>query len=67
MFRYAYDANGRLTNRWTPAKANTAYSYDAVANLTSINYSNSTDITMSYDAASRLTNIIDGVGVTRFT
>ena len=24
IFTYAYDANGRLTNRWTPAKGNTA-------------------------------------------
>ena len=36
MFRYRYDADGRLTNRWTPAKTNAAYSYDAVGNLLKI-------------------------------
>jgi hypothetical protein len=24
-FTHAYDATGRLTNRWTPVKVNTAY------------------------------------------
>jgi uncharacterized protein RhaS with RHS repeats len=27
---YLYDANGRLTNRWSKAKGNTRYRYDAV-------------------------------------
>jgi len=38
LFRYTYDANGRFTTRWTPAKLTTAYSYDAMGNLTLINY-----------------------------
>jgi RHS repeat-associated protein len=67
MFRYAYDANGRLTNRWTPAKLLTKYGYDAVGNLTSIDYSNSTDIALSYDANNRLTNMVDATGTTRYS
>ena len=31
-----YDAAGRLTNRWTPAKGNTGYAYDVVGNLTNV-------------------------------
>jgi RHS repeat-associated protein len=67
MFRYAYDANDRLTNRWTPAKLNTSYGYDAVGNLTSVDYNTSTDITLSYDAANRLTNMVDAAGSTRYS
>ena len=33
VVRYAYDANGRVTSRWTPAKGATGYGYDAVGNL----------------------------------
>ena len=28
IFRYNFDPNGRLTNRWTAAKGNTVYRYD---------------------------------------
>jgi len=28
IFRYSFDPNGRLTNRWTAAKGNTLYRYD---------------------------------------
>lgn len=37
-FRYAYNANGWLTNRWTPEKGNTGYTFDNVGNLTVITY-----------------------------
>jgi RHS repeat-associated protein len=67
MFRYAYNANGWLTNRWVPPGTNTVYAYDAVGNLTSINYSNNTDLTLSYDGNNRLTNMVDALGTTRFT
>jgi RHS repeat-associated protein len=67
MFRYAYDANDRLTNRWTPAKGTTKYAYDAVGNLTSIDYPTSTDITLSYDASHRVTNMVDAAGATKYT
>jgi RHS repeat-associated protein len=66
-FRYAYDANSRLTNRWTPAKGDTGYAYDAAGNLTNINYATSPDITLRYDALNRLTNLVDAVGTSIFT
>jgi len=31
IFAYDYDADNRLTNRWTPVNSNTVYSYDAAA------------------------------------
>jgi len=67
IFRYGYDANGRLTNRWTPAKGTTVYSYDAVGNLTFVNYPSSPDLTFQYDALHRLTNMLDGVGTTVYS
>jgi YD repeat-containing protein len=67
ILRYQYDANGRLTNRWSLAKGNTRYVYDADGNLTLIDYPTSPDITMQYDANNRLTNMIDAVGTTRYT
>lgn len=65
---YAYDANGRVTNRWTPASTNTSYYYDLVGNLTNTIYSGSPALTLSYayDALNRLTNMIDAVGTTAF-
>jgi YD repeat-containing protein len=67
IFTYAYDANGRLTNRWTPAKGNTRYIYDASGNLTNVDYATSADISMQYDANNRLTSMIDGVGTTSYS
>src|SRR4030095_7164300 len=67
IFTYAYDANGRLTNRWTPAKGNTRYSYDAAGNLTNVDYAASADIALQYDANNRLTSMIDGVGTTSYS
>jgi YD repeat-containing protein len=52
IFRYAYDPNGRLTNRWSAAKGNTAYSFDPLGNLTNINYPVSPDISLAYDVFS---------------
>jgi len=66
MFRYKYDADGRLTNRWTPAKTNTFYSYDGVGNLTKITYPVSSNITLKYDANNRLTNMVDAAGTTAY-
>src|SRR5439155_14927685 len=66
ILRYAYDANSRLTNRWSAAKGNTVYTYDSVANLTFINYPASTDITLQYDALNRLTNMVDAAGTTKY-
>jgi len=67
ILRYAYDANGRLTNRWTLAKGNTAYGYDSAGNLTNIHYPNSPDVSMQYDANNRVTNMVDAAGTSSFT
>jgi YD repeat-containing protein len=66
VVRYAYDANGRVTSRWTPAKGATGYGYDAVGNRTRIVYPRSA-INYAYDALNRLTNMVDAVGTTAFT
>mgnify|MGYP001564069749 CR=1 FL=1 len=66
IFRYQFDANGRLTNRWSVAKGNTGYAYNVLGNLTSVNYPTSPDLSFAYDAANRLTNMVDAVGTTRY-
>lgn len=63
-FMLAVNANGWLTNRWTPAKGSTRYGYDAVGNLSSIDYPNSTDISFQYDAINQLISMTDAVGTT---
>jgi RHS repeat-associated protein len=67
LFIYKYDANGRLTNRWTPVKGHTGYAYDAVGNLTNVNYAASPDLSFRYDVLNRVTNMVDAAGVTRYT
>ena len=67
ILRYAYDPDGRLTNRWSAAKTNTVYAYDPVGNLTNINYPSSTDVVLRYDPLNRVTNMVDAVGTTKFT
>ena len=66
MFRYAYDAGGRLTNRGTPAKGSTRYVYDKIGNLTLVDYPSSTDISMAYDGNNRLTSMTDASGSSAF-
>ena len=66
IFRYQYDANNRLTNRWTPAKESTVYTYDDIGNLKTVNYPASPDISLSYDKMNRLTNMVDAVGTTAY-
>jgi YD repeat-containing protein len=66
ILRYAYDANSRLTNRWSKAKLNTKYKYDAVGNLTNVDYNVSPDIRLAYDALNRLTNMVDAAGTTAY-
>lgn len=66
ILRYQFDANHRLTNRWSAAKGDTRYSYDAVGNLTNINYPKGTAVTFQYDWLDRLTNLTDTVGTTKF-
>ena len=64
ILRFQYDAAGRMTNRWTPAKLNTAYRYDGVGNLTHLLYASSPAVTYRYDAQKRLTNMLDGFSAT---
>src|SRR5204863_125029 len=64
IFRYQYDADNRLTNRWSAAKGSTTYKYDAVGNLTNIVYPVSTAITLQYDALNRPANMTDMAGTT---
>jgi RHS repeat-associated protein len=66
ILRFQYDADGRMTNRWTVAKGGTTYRYDLAHNLTNIVYPVSSNIVFSYDAENRLTNLVDGVGTTVF-
>ena len=66
ILRYAYDAQRRLTNRWSLAKGNTGYSYDASGNLTNIDYALSADVRMQYDGNNRPTNLVDAVGNTAY-
>ncbi len=64
--RYAYDPNGRLTNRWSATKGNTVYRYDAVGNLTNVSYPSGASIHYTYDANNRLTKMVDAIGTTVF-
>ncbi len=67
IFVYKYDANNRLTNRWTPAKGATIYAYDPLGRLTNVNYPLTPGISLGYDALNRLTNMVDAVGTTRYS
>ncbi len=67
ILSYAYDADNRLTNRWSAAKGNTGYAYDPVGNLTNIAYPSSGTVKFAYDALNRLTNMVDSVGTTRYS
>ena len=67
ILRYQYDADSRLTNRWSKAKGDTKYSYDNVGNLTFVDYPSSIDVAMSYDALNRMTNMVDAAGTTKYT
>jgi RHS repeat-associated protein len=66
IFIYSYDADDRLTNRWTPVTSNTAYLYDLVGDLTSVRYQRTTN-TFAYDAMNRLTNMVDVTGTTVYS
>jgi RHS repeat-associated protein len=65
-FRYLYNPNGWVTNRWTPEKGNTVYTYDNVGNLKTITYPQAS-ISYAFDALNRLTNMVDAVGTTAFS
>jgi RHS repeat-associated protein len=61
---YWYDANSRVTTRWSKAKNYTTYQYDNAGNLLYVNYPASPQLGFTYDADNRLTQIVDGVGTT---
>ncbi len=66
IFVYGYDADNRLTNRWTPVTSNTVYLYDFVGNLTTVRYQIGTN-SFSYDSLNRPTNMVDAVGTTVYS
>ena len=65
MLTFQYDADNRVTNRWSIAKGNTGYGYDNVGNLIAVIYPARTN-TFAYDADNRGTNMTDAVGTTSF-
>jgi YD repeat-containing protein len=62
-----YDADNRLTNRWSAQKGNTVYGYDNVGNLTSVTYPTNHALAFFYNAMNWLTSMSDGIGTTAFT
>ena len=66
-----FDADNRLTNRWSAAKGATVYRYNVAGDLTNIDYSGGTSFTspiyLSYDVLNRLTNMVDAVGNTAYS
>ena len=67
ILTYAYDANSRLTNRWSIQKGNITNGYDAVGNLTSVTYPSNHALAFTYDAMNRLIQMSDDIGTTMFT
>jgi YD repeat-containing protein len=67
ILKYAYDADNRLTNRWSARNINTAYAYDAVGNLTSVTYPTNHALSFVYNSLNWMTSMSDGVGTTTFT
>lgn len=71
IFIYQYDADNRLTSRWTPAKGTTVYRYDNGGNVTNVDYSSGTvpmsSIYLAYDMLNRMTNMVDAVGTTIYS
>ncbi len=68
ILRYQYDVGGRLTNRWSKAKGNTAYTYDPAGNLKAVDYPAGTaDLSFDYDGDNELTTMVDGTGTTAYS
>src|SRR5207247_9072656 len=66
--RDKYDADGRLTNRWSKQKLDTFYAYDPVGNLTNVDYpSPNPDVKLQYDELNRMTRMVDGSGTNVFS
>ncbi len=67
ILKYQYDADNRLTNRWSLAKGNTQYGYDKVGNLTTVTNPINHPLSFAYDAINEMTSMLDGIGTTTFT
>jgi RHS repeat-associated protein len=67
ILAFAYDPNGRATNRWTPVGGGLAMAFDAVGNLMSMTTPTGTTLTYAYDADNRMTSMGDSTGVTSWT
>jgi len=69
MFRYQYDANGRMSYRWQAGGVETTYHYDGLGNLTNVLYPTDSDLNcvFQYDALNRLTNMVDAEATNTFT
>ena len=59
ILQYQYDADNRLTNRWSLAKSNAVYAYDAVGNLTGVTYHVSHTLSFGYNAINWTTSMSD--------
>jgi YD repeat-containing protein len=65
VFRLAHNANGWITNLWTPEKGNLAYGRDNVGNVLAVIAAQFTNA-YAYNADNELTNMLDLVGRTAF-
>ncbi len=67
VFGFGYDANNRLTSRWTPTKGTTWFTNDAVGNLRAVHYPSSTNLAFDYDPLNRVKSMTDAAGTSAFT
>lgn len=71
IYRFQYDPNGQLTNRWQRGNITTTLRYDALGNLTNRTHTGGTSstspTTYAYDAFNRLTQMTDGLGTTVYS
>jgi RHS repeat-associated protein len=67
ILTYQYDADSRLSQRWSAAKGATTYQYDNLGNLLKVAYPVSFQPTFGYDALNRLTNMFDVTGSTSYS
>jgi RHS repeat-associated protein len=64
ILKYIYDADDRLTSRWSAAMGATYYTNDALGNVTLVKYPTMANVIFDYDCLNRLTNMMDGIGTT---
>jgi RHS repeat-associated protein len=66
VLRLTRNANGQVTNRWTPEFGNTVYSRDPLGNVTNITYPQYS-VAYSRDPLGRITNMVDQAGTNAFS